>query len=504
MCDERPIVRKRSATFEESNSFDRMDSDEDEAPASFPNSPVRRASISSRIPRAKPTTPSQHIAEIRKSISVSSKTVDAKSHSKCKGSARSSTHKSRVDQFNAIGVAYQKVFSVNGSSKNDLKPATVTLRNRPSSAKESTKRLSAPVPDSLYHASSLPSSPKHGAVTGLAPGVRKRIALSKCISVDETAPRRNSNVFPPSAPNQLADNNVARRSSLSDPRRSPYRASYPNRSLASVAIDSLNVKPRGQRRGSLSTDEHTRPEKRERPSSERATGHARKNSVVKKRLPKGTVVEQDRQVKQTLKETKQTVENAARMSHVESANSRPIGTVRGSLEDKTGETDNTGISIVRKTNKTENIKIHLGKAIDKSVEKSTTVSVTIEGDKKQAKSVNQGTQQPYGLGRSLLTKVKQLAEEIETLAMLTSPDGSEAPDSESKQSFPHSCSTPAFGSETVHELEQSNTNALFDVMNLDHSSTNRPLWDQDTFSETEYLSIDMRSPRNGRSPTIEE
>ena len=500
-------MRKRSATFEESHSFDRMDSDEEEAPASFPNSPVRRASMSSRIPRAKPTTPSQHIAEIRKSISVSSKTVDIKSQNhKSKVSRKNSSHQSRVDQFNAIGVAYQKVYGENSSNMSDLRPATVTLRNRPSSAKESTKRLSAPVPESIYHANSLPSSPKHAMVSGLAPGVRKRVPLAKGVSVDESSARKYSATIPQHVQSNVSGNiaNIARRSSVSDPKRSPYRASYPNRNLANVAVDSLTVKPRGQRRGSLPAEEHARPEKRERPSSERTSGHVRKNSIVKKRLPKANSDEQDMQVQQSLKETKETIENIARISHVETVNTRPIGTLKEAIEDKNYETENADISIVKKTNKTENIKIHLGRTIDKSIEKSTTVSVTIDGDKKKTGSLNKGSEQPYGLGRSLLTKVKQLAEEIETLAMLTTPDGSEEPDVESKESFPHAGSMPVLNRGNLHELERSGVNEFSQTMAMEFSNGHRPLWDQDTFSETEYLSINMRSPRNGNSSSNEE
>lgn len=502
--EERPVVRKRSATFEESSSFDREDSDEDdEAPASFPNSPVRRASLSSRIPRAKPTTPSQHIAEIRKSISISSKTVDTKTHhSKCKSVSKNHTHQSRVDQFNAVGVAYQNVFGEADYDMADRRPQTVTLRNRPSSAKESTKRLSAPVPESVYHAYSLPSSPKHGMISGLAPGVRKRVPLSKCISVDGTAQRKHSATTPPIVQCNAAPPNFALRSSVNGPKKSPYRASYPSRNLASALMESLSVKPRGQRRGSLPLEEHVKPEKRERPSSERATGHVRRDLHVRKRLPKASTTDADVQVQQTLQETKQTVENIARISHIETLTSHPIGAVNETVEDKE---DSADISIVKKTNKTENIKIHLGKTIDKSVEKSTTVSVTIDREKKQqATSVNQVSQQPYGLGRSLLTKVKQLAEEIETLAMLTTPDDAESPDNESKQSFPHACSTPVFTSRNIGNHDHLDENVASYPMARESAITQRPLWDQDTYSETEYLSINMRSPRNGNSPSIEE
>jgi len=478
VSEERPIVRKRSATFEESESFDCTDSDEETAPASFPNSPVRRGSLSSRIPRAKSTTPSQHIAEIRKSISVSSKAVDAKSQAhKCKVSRRNS---------NTVGLPYQNVYSENGSNLSDLKPATVTLRSRPSSAKESTKRLSAPVPDLLHHAHSLPSSPKHGMATGLAPGVRKRVSLAKCISVDERASRRYSAAIPSQNEPNIVASNFARRSSVHDSKRSPYRASYPNRNLASVPMESLTVRPRGQRRGSLSSEDQARPEKRERPSSERLTGHVRRDSLVKKRLPKVSNEEDDKQVQQSIRETKKTVENIARISCI--TDPYPIETVN----ETTDEREDADISIVRKTNKTENIKIHIGKAIDKSIEKSTTVSVTIDGNKKSNGSVKKVSQQPDGLGRSLLTKVKQLAEEIETLAMLTTPEGGESPDTESKQSFPHACSMPVLNRDIDEPFGQH-----------DVSNGQRPLLDQDTFSETEYLSINMRSPRNGDSPSFE-
>ena len=496
--EERPFVRKRSATFEESLSFDRMDSDdEDVAPASFPNSPVRRASLSSRIPRAKSTTPSQHIAEIRKSISVSSKIVDSRTQSyRCKSNRKNSSHQSRTDQFNTIGIAYQNVYGNNQNIMPDMLPPTVTLRNRPSSAKESTKRLSAPVPESLYHAYSLPSSPKHGIATGLAPGVRKRVSLSKCISVDGSASKRHSTAIPHNGtPNVSSD--FTRRSSVSDPKRSPYRASYPNRNLGTVPMESLAVKPRGQRRGSLSSEEHARPEKRERPSSERVTGHARRNSLVKKRLPKANSVEEDRRIQQSLKETKDTVENIAKMSCISDMSSHEVGTVRETAD----ESENADISIVRKTNKTENIKIHLGKAIDKSIEKSTTVSVTIDGEKKNTGPISSASQQPYGLGRSLLTKVKQLAEEIETLAMLTTPEGGETPDVESKQSFPHPCSMPVLNRGHPHDFTDSS--ASDSIVPVEFSSGHRPLLDQDTFSETEYLSINLRSPRNGDNPSFD-
>ena len=497
VSEERPIVRKRSATFEESHSFDLMDSDEEASPASFPNSPVRRASLSSRIPRAKPTTPSQHIAEIRKSISVSNKTIDAKSQNyRYKGVRKSSTHQSRVDQFNTVGLAYQKVYGGNASNVADMKPAAVTLRNRPSSAKESTKRLSAPVPESLYHAHSLPSSPKHAMVTGLAPGVRKRISLSKCISVDGSASRRCTEATQQDGQSSVPGNFV-RRSSVNDPKRSPYRASYPSRNLDAVPMESLAVKPRGHRRCSLPSEEHDRPEKRERPSSERTTGHARRNSLVRRRLPRSDSIEEEKKVKQSLRETKETVDNIAKLSCIDTIKSHPIETLKETGDEK----ENADISIVRKTNKTENIKIHLGKAIDKSIEKSTTVSVTIDGEKKNSGSLNSASQQPYGLGRSLLTKVKQLAEEIETLAMLTTPEGGEIPDAESKESFPHACSMPVMnrGNYQFANLDENES-----LMPFDLSSGHRPLLDQDAFSETEYLSINVTSPRNGDNPSFED
>ena len=492
VLEEKPNTasRKRSASFEESLSFDRSDSYDDEVPASFPSSPVRRASISSRIPRAKPTTPSQHIAEIRKSISSSNKTSDIKGQNlKSKDTRRNSTYRSRADQFSTVSLVHQKVNCE--TSNNDLKPQSVTLRNRPSSAKETycTKRLSAPVLDSIPHTQSLPSSPKHGIVTSFAPGVKKRTPLAKCISVDDSVKSKPSAI--PSYMHDTEASTVHRRTSVSDAKKSRYRASYPNRSLASAAVDTLAVKPRGQRRGSIPTEEHVQAEQRERPLSEKsaAAGHARKGSIVRKRLPKAIASSQDLQQHNYTKRSKDTVDNAARTSTLETAPDN-------SDVDSSRDAD---ISIVKKTNKTENIKIHLGKTVDKSVETSTTVSVTIDGEKKKASSSNEVSKQPYGLGRSLLTKVKQLAEEIETLAMFNAHG--EAADNASKESFPHSCSMPVLHRGDLEEQIESDTTLSSDSNSRDLSYGNRLLLEQDTFSETEYLSINMKSPRNGNSPT---
>ncbi|XP_065058656.1 serine/threonine-protein kinase DCLK2-like isoform X2 [Rhopilema esculentum] len=490
VLEEKPNTasRKRSASFEESLSFDRSDSYDDEVPASFPSSPVRRASLSSRIPRAKSTTPSQHIAEIRKSISSSNKTSDIKGQNlKSKDTRRNSTYRPRADQFSTVSLAHQKVNCE--TSNNDLKPQSVTLRNRPSSAKETycTKRLSAPVLDSIPHTQSLPSSPKHGIITTFAPGVKKRTPLAKCISVDDSVKNKPSAI--PSYMHDTEASTVHRRTSVSDAKKSRYRASYPNRSLASAAVETLTVKPRGQRRGSVPIEEHVKPEQRERPLSEKSAGHARKGSVVRKRLPKAITSSQDLQQQNCTKRSKDTVDNAARTSTLETAPDN-------SDVDSSRDAD---ISIVKKYNKTENIKIHLGKTVDKSVETSTTVSVTIDGEKKKASSSNEVSKQPYGLGRSLLTKVKQLAEEIETLAMFNAHG--EAADNASRESFPHSCSMPVLHGGDLEEQIESDTTLSSGSNSRDLSYGNRLLLEQDSFSETEYLSINMKSPRNGNSPT---
>ena len=500
MPEERPspVACKRTCSFEESKSFDRLDSFEDEHSMSFPGSPVKRASMTSRIPRAKPTTPRQHITEIRKSISNSSRSCDAKSQdARVKAKKNLVCQRSRADQFNAIGAAYQKVYGEN-SEHVDSKPPTVTLRNRPSSAKETTNRLSAPVMDAGPHTLSLPSSPKHGLVSELAPGVRKRIPLSKCVSVDERYRNRSSSIAAANVPNHIKSV-VTRRSSVADARKSPYRASYPNRGLASTALDNIPVKPRGSRRASLQTDEHPKVEK----PSEKVLAPIRKNSVVKKRLPK-TSTTQDSQVRENLKKTKDTVEKIARISNMEPSATLESEEVSKDISKKGEDPDpaNDGnISITTKTNKTENIKIHLGKTVDKSIETSTTVSVTIEGDKKKASTSEQVSQKPFGLGRSLLTKVKQLAEEIETLAMFAAPEEREHADTGSNRSVAHSCSMPVLHGADV---EDSDTAESLDSLPHELSLAQRALLEQDSFSETEYLSINMKSPRNENSPLSED
>lgn len=490
-----PVARKRTCSFEESKSFDRSDSFEDEPCMSFPGSPVKRASMTSRIPRAKPTTPRQHIAEIRKSISNSSRPCDTKSQgARVKEKKSLVCQRSRADQFNAIGAAYQKVYGENAEHF-DAKPPAVTLRSRPSSAKENTNRLSAPVMDTGPHTLSLPSSPKHGLISELAPGVRKRIPLTKCISVDERYRNRSSSIAASSVPNHMKSV-VTRRCSVADPRRSPYRASYPNRGLASTALDNIPVKPRGSRRGSLQTDEHPKAEQ----PSEKISAPSRKNSVVKKRLPK-TSTKQDAQIRENLKKTKDAVEKIARISNMESSATSESEQVPKDISNKGGNPDpaNDGnISITTKTNKTENIKIHLGKTVDKSIETSTTVSVTIDGDKKKASTSEQVSQKPFGLGRSLLTKVKQLAEEIETLAMFAAPEEREYADTGSNRSVPHSCSMPVI--DGADGEEESDTAESLDSLPRELSLAQRALLEQDSFSETEYLSINMRSPRNENSP----
>ncbi len=482
--DQKPVLfTVRSSSFEESTSFERLDSYEHPTPSSFPGSPVKRASVSSRIPRAKPTTARQHIEDIRKSISNSNRNSESRPECKTRDAV---THRSRVEQFDAVGVAYQNVYGDKNNQVSDLKPPSVTLRSRPSSAKEvySTRRLSLatakPPPSASW---SVPPSPHHDVVNAFAPGVKKRMPLSKCISVDERRPRTNS-ISSSSEQNPTA---VARRPSVTENKKALYRASYPNRNsnYFTSATDTVTAKPRYPRKLSNQSEQQ---EKQVSDKCSKPVAPVRKSSVVRKRLPSSSsATSMNTQQKESLEKAKDTVDRIGKIANL-NQNIPAIRTedVDDSNTDTLDSSDEGNIRIVTKTNKTENIKIHHGKTVDKSVETSTTVSVKIDNEKKKATSSNQS----HGLGRALLTKVKQLAEEIETLAMSTTPDDKEQADVASRRSFPHAASVPVLNSDVTDDIRTRSSN-------LRPIDFHRPDWDRDSFSETEYLSLDTRSERNG-------
>ena len=505
VLDERPILftLNNSSSFEESNSFDRDNSFEQEAAScSFPVSPSRRSSISSRIPRPKPTTARQHIEEIRKSIGKPIR----KAESSVKIN-KDTTHRSRVEQLNAVGAAYQKVYGGDESKcVSDLKPPSVTLRTRPSSAKESSNPRRSSI--ALGHVSSLPSSPKHGAVSALAPGVKKRMPLSKCISVDESVKKRSGSISSsPAASSYRPSTSSSRRSSVSDGKKAGYRASYPNRNSSYFApsLDTITAKPRLPKNGSSKPDDD-KPARQEKQVSDRSSSPAltqsRRNSVVRKRTPSISSASKTSE-RENLRKTKDTIERIANISNLITETSKKQNSKELTKRDEAGSADEGNISIVTKTNKTENIKILLGKTVDKSVETSTTVSVTIDGDKTRSSETNQAQQKPFGLGRSLLTKVKQLAEEIETLAMFTSPGDKEQADVGSARSFPHSSSMPVLRGGEVMDFDAEHDSAESST-SVSQDSSSRSQWDQDCFSETEYLSLNTKSHRLNTESTTDD
>ncbi len=489
--DHKPLLTVRPSSFEESTSFDRIESPERDSPRSFPGSPVKIASLSSRIPRAKPTTPRQHIEDIRKSISNPNRYAEPKINSRNRDN-NAASHRSRVEQFDMIGAAYQKVYGEKTEPDSNQRPA-VTLRNRPTSAKEGSSSRRSSMSRPASSACSLPSSPKHGSANTFAPGVRKRVPLSKCVSVDDRRRKESASSMEQPA------SSVSRRSSASD-RKPLYRASYPNRnsSYFTPALETVTAKPRLARRVSEQPDKKERIDKCSKPPAP-----VKKSSVVRRRTPSVSSENPSVQQRDNLRKTKEAVERIAKIASVGPSvpdvtmqNTRyakkkiePSGAAKNEDFDPL---DEGNISIVTKTNKTENIKIQHGKTVDKSIETSTTVSVTIDNDKK---STAQSSPKPFGLGRALLTKVKQLAEEIETLAMSTKPEEQEQADAESKRSFPHSSSVPVLNSGIVVDFENETVQASGSLP-MDLNNSNRSQWEQDSYSETDYLSLDARSSRN--------
>eukprot|EP00794_Sanderia_malayensis_P007292 gene7292-8107_t len=466
------LFTTRSNSFEESRSFERDDSyDEEGMPSSYPGSPAKRASVSSRIPRAKSTTPRQHIEDIRKSISNTGRNVQCRNKD-------SMGYSSKAEQFEAIGDAYQNVYGHKTDQVSDLKPPSVTLRtSRPNSAKESgsSRRLSLHKPSTS--STSLPPSPRHDHVVNVfAPGVKKRMPYLKCVSVDERRPRSGSL----NQPNAI--------SSLTEHKNPAYRASYPNRnsSYFTSSVNPAIATPRYPRKLSYQA---VKPDKQVSSKPGKQPAPVRKTSVVKKRIPSASSTTTT--TVQTSEQEKKTSESIGKISNIACRTAvkpdvKPDDVVEGNFD----SSSEGNIRIVTKTNKTENIKIHHGKTVDKSVETSTTVSVKIDNEKKKATTTSQSNQKPFGLGRALLTKVKQLADEIETLAMSTMPDNKEPGVTLPKRSsFPHVSNVPGISDASAVRVE--------DVGNTHSLSTD--LAQKDSFSETEYLSLNTRPSRNGNT-----
>ena len=221
-------------------------------------------------------------------------------------------------------------------------------------------------------------------------------------------------------------------------------------------------------------------------------GNSTKQRVKKVEKPIGDQVHSRQSNNNLLK--RQCSERHPPVGRVEERRGSPGSQRRNSV----GNAEANNIKIVTKTSKTENIKIRMGQEVNKCVETETSVSLIIDGEERTAEEPSVTPTEEKIYKTSLLNRVKQLAEEIETLTRLSSTEGQD-------EAVPHLSSENSNSSISSilrdHALEnrapvsrQSTTETGLDLEE-DHD---RVCCEKDSYNETEYLSISPTERTDGQ------